>query len=79
MSVSLVLSSRDRALLRAVSAGRCGFRGGCQPVLLVDGLVCADWAAARRLVEAGLVVAPDASVALAEVSLTAAGNAALAG
>lgn len=79
MSMSLMLSSRDRALLRAVSIGRCEFRGGCQPVLLVDGLACADWAASRRLVEAGLVVAPDASIALAAVSLTAAGSAALAG
>lgn len=77
MSVSLMLSSRDRALLRAVSGGRCEFRGGCQPVLLVDGLVCADWAAARRLVEAGLVVAPDPSVELAAAVLTAGGSAAI--
>ncbi len=78
MAVSLILSGRDRALLRAASAGRCEFRGGCEPVLLVDGLACADWAAARRLVDAGLVVTPDMSVALAAVTLTPAGSAALA-
>lgn len=79
MAVTMGVSGRDRALLRAVSAGRCEFRGGCGPVLLVDGLVCADWSAARRLVDAGLVVAPDPSVALSTVSLTPAGTAVLAG
>ncbi len=75
----MTMSGRERALLRAVAAGRCQFRGGCEPVLLVDGMACADWAAARRLVEAGLVVAPDPSCALSTVSLTPAGTAALAG
>lgn len=67
-------SGRDRALLRAAAAGRCEFRGGCQPVLLVDGLPCADFAAALRLVEAGLLAAPDARVDLAPATLTPAGR-----
>ncbi len=79
MAVTSALSGRDRALLRAVSAGRCAFRGGCEPVLLVDGVGCADWAAARRLVDLGLVVAPDTSVALTAVSLTPSGVAAVTG
>ncbi len=73
------LSGRDRALLRAVAAGRCEFRGGCEPVLVVDGLVCADSSAAHRLVDAGLVGEPDTRVALAPAVLTASGRAALGG
>ncbi|WP_300010394.1 hypothetical protein [Pseudonocardia sp.] len=79
MSVPVMVSGRDRAVLRAVSAGRCEFRGGCQPVLLVDGLACADFSAAHRLVDAGLIAAPDPAVPLAPVAITPAGRAALAG
>jgi hypothetical protein len=43
------LSGRDRALLRAVAAGRCRLGSGWQPVLLIDGLACADSAAGHRL------------------------------
>jgi hypothetical protein len=71
------LSGRDRALLRAVDAGRAQFRGGCVPVLLIDGLACADFSAAPRLVEAGLLDAPDAAVPLAPAVLTPEGRAAL--
>ncbi len=71
------LSGRERALLRAVSAGRGEFRGGCVPVLLIDGLACADFAAAHRLLDAGLLAEPDATVPLAPAALTAAGRAAL--
>jgi hypothetical protein len=79
MTVPGSLSGRDRALLRAVTRGRCEFRGGCEPVLLIDGLACADSSAAHRLVEAGLLAAPDPRVALAPAALTAAGRAALEG
>jgi hypothetical protein len=73
------LSGRERALLRAVSAGRGEFRGGCVPVLLIDGLACTDFAAAHRLLGAGLLVPPDATVPLAPAALTDAGRAALGG
>ncbi len=66
---------RDRAVLRAVAAGRCQLRAGCEPLLVVDGVACADSGVARRLILAGLVVAP---AGLAErARLTAAGRAAL--
>lgn len=74
MPVAMTVSGRERALLRAVAAGRCQFRGGCEPVLLVDGLACADWSVARRLVECGLVEVPDARVPLAPAALTSAGR-----
>ena len=67
---------RDRAVLRAVAAGRCQLRTGCEPQLIVDGLSCADSAAARRLIAAGLL-APPAGTA-GQARLTAAGRAALA-
>lgn len=70
------LSGRERALLRAVAAGRCELGGGCEPVLLIDGLTCADSGAARRLVAAGLIGAPGRGRAPA--MLTAAGHAAMA-
>jgi hypothetical protein len=73
------LSGRDRALLRAAADERCEFRGGCEPVLLVDGLACADFSAAHRLVHAGLLDAPDPRVALAPAVLTPSGRAALGG
>ena len=66
---------RDRAVLRAVAAGRCQLRAGCEPVLLVDGVACADSAVAPRLIAAGLVAAPVGVVEQAR--LTAAGRAAL--
>jgi hypothetical protein len=66
---------RDRAVLRAVAAGRCQLRAGCEPVLLIDGVACADSGVARRLMAAGLIAPP---VAVAEQArLTAAGRAAL--
>lgn len=77
MPVAVTVSGRERALLRAVAAGRCQFRGGCEPVLLVDGLACADWSVARRLVESGLVEVPDPRVPLAPAVLTSAGAAQL--
>jgi hypothetical protein len=66
---------RDRAVLRAVAAGRCQLRAGCEPQLIVDGLSCADSAAARRLITAGLLAPPTGPIERAR--LTTAGRAAL--
>jgi hypothetical protein len=73
---STEVCGRDRALLRAVAAGRCQLRAGCEPQLIVDGLGCADSAAARRLIAAGLL-APPAGI-LGRARLTDAGRAAVA-
>ena len=75
MTTRTALSGRERALLRAVSAGRGEFRGGCVPVLLIDGLACADFAAAQHLLDAGMLAPPDVTVPLAPAALSAAGRA----
>ena len=67
------LSGRDRALLRAVAAGRCRLGSGWQPVLLVDGLACADSAAGHRLVTAGLIDPPAPDRPIGPASITALG------
>jgi hypothetical protein len=57
------LSSRDRSVLRAVAAGRCGHPGPGH--LTVDGVALADQFAGLRLIDAGLIIdAPGATVAL---------------
>ena len=77
--VGETVNGRDRALLRAVAAGRCDVGGGPEPVLLIDGLGCADSAAAARLIAAGLIASADPGRALAAATLTDAGRAALGG
>jgi hypothetical protein len=72
-----LLSGRDRAVLRAVAAGRCQLGAGCQPVLLVDGLVCADSSVGQRLVAGGLIWPPDPARPLGPARLTLAGRLAL--
>lgn len=47
------LSHRDRAVLRAVAAGRCTV--STIGVLAVDGLGCCDQFVGRRLANAGLI------------------------
>jgi hypothetical protein len=47
-----MLTYRDRAVLRAVAAGRCMFTAGA---LLVDGLRCCDQFIGTRLAHAGLI------------------------
>lgn len=74
-SSSAVMCGRDRAVLRAVAAGRCQLRAGCEPLLVVDGVACADSGVAHRLVRSGLV-APPRGVA-DRARLTPAGRAAL--
>ncbi len=66
------ICGRDRAVLRAVAAGRCELRAGCEPVLVVDGVPCADSGVAARLISAGLLVKPIGSTT---AQLTAAGRA----
>lgn len=73
------LSGRDRAVLRAVAAGRCRLGGGWQPELLIDGLACADSAAGRRLVAAGLINPPDPDRSPGPARITSLGWRALAG
>ena len=63
---------RDRAVLRAIAAGRCELWAGCEPVLVVDGMRCADSGVAKRLLAAGLVSKP---VGTTVAQLTAAGRA----
>ncbi|ALG12394.1 hypothetical protein [Kibdelosporangium phytohabitans] len=51
-----IISHRDRAVLRAVAAGRCEIAGQC---LRIDGLICCDQFAAMRLTQAGLITGAD--------------------
>lgn len=46
------ITPRDRAVLRAVAAGRCVYASG---TLLVDGLCCCDQFIGPRLARAGLI------------------------
>jgi hypothetical protein len=55
-----VLSFRDRAILRAVAAGRCTISTRDCGALAVDGMVCCDQFVGPRLTTAGLIAAgPD--------------------
>ena len=76
--VSSQATGRDRALLRAVADGRCQLSTGCEIVLLVDGVGCADWSAAHRLLGAGLIAPPGPRPGLTPAVLTEAGHDALA-
>jgi hypothetical protein len=55
-----VLNHRDRAVLRAVAAGRCQITGGACASLLIDGLSCCDQMVGPRLTQAGLIAAAGA-------------------
>ena len=70
------LSIRDRAVLRAVGAGRCEISAGVGHVLIVDGLTLTDQFAGPRLTSAGLI-APAAETS-GHALLTASGRALLA-
>jgi hypothetical protein len=69
------LSHRDRAVLRAVRAGRCQVSGRAATLLVVDGVGCSDQFVAGRLVQAGLIASPGPRPAPAR--LTASGIALL--
>jgi hypothetical protein len=64
------LSHRDRAVLRAVAAGRCIVSAGA---LVIDGLCCSDQFVAPRLTKAGLIASGSGPA-----HLTAAGQSVLA-
>jgi len=68
------LTGRDRAVLRAVAAGRCEFSDTRAATLVVDGLCLSDQFAGSRLTQAGLI----AAVRTGFAALTPSGAAALA-
>jgi hypothetical protein len=68
------LSNRDRAVLRAVEAGRCEISSK-DSVLVVDGLRFADQFAGPRLTKAGLIAA---ATETGRALLTASGRALIA-
>ena len=71
MSETIMLTGRDRAVLRAVQAGRCQLGAGYVPVLRIDGFACTDSAVGYRLLAAGLIRLGDgAGVAPGTVTLT---------
>lgn len=49
------LCHRDRAVLRAVAAGRCQIAADAGVVLVIDGVCCCDQLIGTRLCEAGLI------------------------
>ena len=51
------LSHRDRAVLRAVAAGRCQISAGAGASLIIDGIRCCDQLVGPRLIKAGLIAA----------------------
>jgi hypothetical protein len=65
---STQLSSRDRAVLRAIAEGRCMVSGSCGTPLTVDGLSLADQFAGSRLASAGLITATGATPAPARLT-----------
>jgi hypothetical protein len=74
-ALSMPLSRRDLAVLRAVAAGRCQMSGACGGSLTVDGLCCCDQFVGPRLTSAGLIAA--AGPQLGPARLTASGRALL--
>ncbi|MCU1663630.1 MAG: hypothetical protein QOI36_5709 [Pseudonocardiales bacterium] len=67
------LTHRDRAVLRAVAAGRCEISPTSGGVLVVDGLCLSDQFTAPRLTAAGLI----ATAASGSAQLTPSGHALL--
>jgi hypothetical protein len=51
------LSHRDRAVLRAVAAGRCQIAARAGAPLVIDGIGCCDQLVGPRLLKAGLIAA----------------------
>lgn len=73
------LTGRDRAILRAVAAGRVEMTVSSEPDLTIDSLNCCDQHAAHSLCHAGLIRATTTGIAGARVraALTSAGVALL--
>jgi hypothetical protein len=67
------LSHRDRAVLRAVAAGRCVLAGLQDMALRIDGLSFADQFAGPRLAAAGLIAASATGLALTDAGRAAIG------
>lgn len=49
------LNGRQRAVLRAVAAGRATLSLSCEPDLFVDGLCCCDQSCVHAMVRDGLI------------------------
>ncbi len=56
-TTSIELSQRDRAVLRAVAAGRCAISAMDGGMLVVDGMRLCDQFLGPRLTKAGLIAA----------------------
>lgn len=72
------VSRRDRAILRAVAAGRAEMTCSCEPDLFIDGLCCCDQSTAHRLAHDGLIAPAALTGSRVRAVLTAAGAATLA-
>lgn len=68
MTSSTALSQRDRAVLRAVAAGRCQVTADVGVQLTIDGLCCCDQLVGARLSQAGLIAADGARPAPARLT-----------
>jgi len=68
------LNNRDRAVLKAVAAGRCTVSDLHASTLTIDGLPCADQFVGPRLAHAGLIVVPG-TAATVPTTLTESGRA----
>jgi hypothetical protein len=55
MNRTTALSHRDRAVLRAVAAGRCEISDLVAVSLVIDGMSCCDQLVGPRLARAGLI------------------------
>ncbi|MGE3288765.1 MAG: hypothetical protein AB7J32_22060 [Pseudonocardia sp.] len=75
ITIATALTHRERAVLRAIHAGRCLVSGVASVRLVVDGVGCSDQFVGPRLVAAGLVARPGPGIGPAR--LTPSGRAAL--
>lgn len=62
-TITITLTGRDRAILRAVAAGNAEVAWGAGPDLFLDGRCCCDQAAVRGLATAGLIAPATACAA----------------
>jgi len=62
------LSYRDRAVLRAVAAGRCQISGDIGVQLVIDGVCCCDQSVGTRLSRAGLIATDGSRPGLARLT-----------
>lgn len=69
------LCHRDKAVLRAVAAGRCETAADVGVLLVIDGVGCCDQLIGERLTKAGLIATNGSRPG--PVRLTASGRAAL--